>query len=122
MNKEDLPGLVVAAFGLSTEELTALKILRPSFYPMVDCTEDFELLLTRRPICIVLNPAALDEEQRERLNEHMWTPDGPVFLVTRDAEGILSFPTLCVNLTARQDRVRSRIMKQLKETDVILVL
>lgn len=118
MNKEDLPGLLVAAFGLSPEELTALKILRPSFYPMVDCTDDFGLLLTRRPICIVLNPVALDGEQRDRLNEHMWTPDGPVFLVTRDTEGILSFPTLCVNLTARQDRVRSRIMKQLKDTDV----
>ncbi len=30
MNKEDLPGLLVAAFGLSPEELTALKILRGS--------------------------------------------------------------------------------------------
>lgn len=118
MNKENLPGLLVAAFGLSSEELTALKILRPSFYPMVDCTDDFGLLLTRRPICIVLNPAALDVEQRERLNEHMWTPDGPVFLVTQDAKGILSFPTLRVGLTARRDRVRSKVMKQLKETDI----
>lgn len=118
----ELPGLVVAAFGLSSEELTALKILRPSFYPMVNCTDDFELLLTRRPICIVLNPLALHDDQRERLNNHMATqglePDSPIFLVTQDAEGILTFPALRVNLTARRDRTRSKIMRQLKETDI----
>lgn len=118
MNREDLPGLLVAAFGLGPEELTALKILRPSFYPLVDCTDDFGLLLTRRPICIVLNPSALDEEQRGLLNGHMWQPDGPIVLVTRDAEESLPFPALRVDLTARRDRVRSRIMKQLKKTGI----
>lgn len=122
MIEESLPGLVVAAFGLNAEELTSLKILRPAIYPMVDCTGDFGLLLTKRPICIVLNPLALHEKQREQLNRHMLGGDGPLYapivLVTQDAEGILAFPTLRVGLTARRDRIRSRIIKQLKETDI----
>lgn len=122
MNRADLPGLVVAAFGLSSEELTALKILRPSSYPMINCTDNFELLLTKRPICIVLNPLALNEKQREQLNDYMLRrrreADSPIFLATQDAEDILTFPALHVSLTARRDRTRSKIMKQLKETDI----
>lgn len=116
-----LPGLVVAAFGLSSEELAVLKILRPASYPMVDCTDNFDLLLTRRPICIVLNPLALDEGQQARLNGHMFDtegPDSPIFLVTQDAEDILAFPTLRVSLTARRNRTRSKTIKQLRETDI----
>lgn len=117
----DLPGLVVAAFGLSSEELAVLKVLRPSVYPMVDCTDGFDLLLTRRPICVVLNPLALDEDQREQLNDHMLDtegPDSPIFLVTQDAGDLLAFPTLRVSLTARRDRIRSKVMKQLRETGI----
>ena len=116
-----LPGLVVAAFGLSSEELAVLKVLRPASYPMVDCTDNFDFLLTRRPICIVLNPLALTEEQQARLNDHMFDtkgPDSPIFLVTQDAEDILAFPTLRVSLTARRNRTRFRVMKQLRETDI----
>lgn len=117
----DLPGLVVAAFGLNTEELAVLKVLRPAAYPMIDCTGNFDLLLTRKPICVVLDPLALDKGQRDRLNAHMMGaegPDSPIFLVTRDAEGPLYFPTLRVSMTARRDRTRSRIMKQLRETGI----
>ncbi|MBD5154976.1 MAG: hypothetical protein HDT15_07905 [Oscillibacter sp.] len=116
-----LPGLVVAAFGLSPEELAVLKILRPACYPMVDCTDNFDLLLTRRPICIVLNPLALDEGQQAQLNDHMFDtegPDSPIFLVTQDAEDILAFRTLRVSLTARRNRTRSKVIKQLRDTSI----